>query len=461
MKKILYLSLLLFGVTVCRNVKEEPPALLQPEPNEQLSGGSFLTTNDFSENAFGQQAKGLSSDQNTDFSVGNFFFRSNWVTAPASVQTLDGLGVMFNAIGCGSCHFKDGRGEPLNGLLFRLSRQGAGTHGEPLEEPNYGGQFQEKAILGVNPEGKIQITYQEIAGQYPDGTSYSLRKPTYQFTNLNYGAFHPQVEFSPRIAPQIMGLGLLENIPESTLTALADESDSNQDGISGKLNYVWDSKNQRVSVGKFGWKANVPSLLVQTAGAFNGDMGITTSLFPNEGLSPAQVALYGNLPTGGAPEISDENLEKIVFYQQMLAVPARRDYEDQEVLKGKMLFQQAKCNSCHLPTLTTGTSSPFSQLNNQTIRPYTDLLLHDLGEGLADNRADFQANGREWRTPPLWGLGLIRTVNKHTFLLHDGRARNAEEAILWHAGEAEASKNYFKNMSKTDRNALLRFLESL
>lgn len=427
-----------------------------------------MCTNDFSENAFGQQAKGLTSDQNTAFSVGNFFFRSNWVSAPSSVQSLDGLGIMFNAVSCGGCHFKDGRAKPpaspteaLNGLLFRLSRQGMGAHGEPLDEPNYGGQFQEKALLGVNAEGNVQVSYQEIAGQYPDGTAYSLRKPIYQFTNLNYGAFHPQVEFSPRIAPQMMGLGLLENVEESTLSALADEADNNQDGISGKVNYVWDAKNMRLAVGRFGWKANVPSLLQQTAGAFNGDMGITTSLFPTEGLSPAQIALYGSLPSGGTPEISDENLEKIVFYQQMLAVPARRDYEDQQVLQGKILFQQAKCNSCHTSTLRTGNSSPFTQLNDQTIRPYTDLLLHDLGEGLADNRPDFKANGQEWRTQPLWGLGLIRTINKHTFLLHDGRARNAEEAILWHAGEAQASTQAFKNMTKAEREALLKFLNSL
>ncbi len=458
--------LLLISFAACE--KEPDLGIAEVDTQEELSGGKNFTTFDFSENAFGVQGKNLSSTESGQFVVGNSLFRSNWVSAPSSVQSLDGLGPMMNAISCGSCHFKDGRAKPpafpednLNGLLFRLSIPGATTHGEPPGDPIYGGQFQDKAILNVQNEGKVRVSYQEVIGKYADGTSYSLRKPIYEFYNLNFGALHPAVMVSPRIAQQIPGLGLLENVPEGIILTFADENDKNEDGISGRPNYVWDVKNQQTTLGRFGWKANQPSLLQQTAGAFNGDIGITTSIFPVDGLTEKQLKLYANVPNGGSPELSDEQLEKIVTYVKTLAVPARRSWEEKKVLRGKFLFQELKCAACHIPQLQTGTQSNIAALNNQIIRPYTDLLLHDMGEGLADNRPDFLATGSEWRTPPLWGIGMIKTVNQHTFLLHDGRARNLEEAILWHGGEAEAAKVKFTTISKADREALIAFLESL
>jgi CxxC motif-containing protein (DUF1111 family) len=453
---------------VCCEHEENKPALATVEEGEELSGGENLSSFDFSENAFGKEAKTLTGDQLTDFVVGNSLFRSNWVTAPASVQSLDGLGPMMNAVSCGSCHFKDGRakppetsGEKLNGLLFRLSVSGQGQHGQPLDDPNYGGQLQDKSILGVDNEADIIVSYEEIVGQYADGTSYHLRKPHYTFQNLHFGNFSADVMVSPRIAQQLPGLGLLENISAETILSFADEHDSNGDGISGKPNYVWDEKNQKTVLGRFGWKANQPSILQQTAGAFNGDMGITTTLFPGENLTAAQKQKYTDVPNGGEPEIDDNRLDRIIFYIQTLSVPARRDWENTEVLRGKKLFADLQCSACHISKMQTSSTGTLDALNTQTIRPYTDLLLHDMGPGLADNRPDYLADGNEWRTPPLWGLGLIKTVNKHTYLLHDGRARNMEEAILWHGGEGENSKVNFTTLPKTDREALLKFLESL
>jgi CxxC motif-containing protein (DUF1111 family) len=446
--------------------KKSSGGALMAEPSEEYSGGMKGTSFDFSENAFGKSIAGISNADQDAFVVGNSFFRNNWVQAPASASARDGLGLVFNAASCGGCHGKDGRAAPpsspfdaLNGLLFRLSITGQDANGGPLAEPVYGGQLNNLAIPGVTAEGTVSVSYVEIPGTYPDGTSYSLRKPDYEFVNLGYGNFHPAVAFSPRIANQVMGLGLIEAIPERSILALVDESDQDNDGVSGRANYVWNKALNATSLGRFGWKANQPSLLQQTAGAFLGDIGITSPLFTKENLSSEQERLYGSLPNGGSPEIDQDDLDRVVRYMQLLAVPGRRDVHDPTVLRGKQLFFQANCNGCHAPVFTTESSTDV--LNNQKIRPYSDFLLHDMGASLADGRKDYLADGNEWRTPPLWGIGLLKTVNGHNFLLHDGRARSFEEAILWHQGEASASVETFKNYSAADRNALLLFLESL
>ncbi len=438
-------------------------------PTATYSGGNNFTTFDFSENTFGVQGKNLTTEEENFFVAGNSLFRRNWVTAPASVTSLDGLGPVFNAISCGSCHFKDGRSappafvdEPLNGLLFRLSIPGATPFGGPLPEPVYGGQLQDKAILAVQREGGVRITYTEITGQYADGTSYSLRKPNYEFTDLAYGDLHDDVLFSPRIGPQIPGLGLLENIPEATILEYADEHDIDGDGISGRPNYVWDDVHQQVSLGRFGWKANKANLEQQAAGAFNGDMGLVSNLFPEDDWTPAQQTQHGEeIPNGGNPELTDDQLKRVTVYLQTLSVPARRNIDDPMVAKGEKLFEELNCTGCHRAIMETGQEHKILALNGQTIRPYTDLLLHDMGDGLADYRPDYLASGTEWRTPPLWGIGMIQTVNDHSFLLHDGRARNFEEAILWHGGEAEASKQAYTQLNKAERDAVTAFLESL
>lgn len=448
----------------CQKDGDDEYVLLTAEENEAFSGGQ-TTIFDTSPNAFGAQASNLDAENGLLFFTGNSLFNQNWVTAPASTTARDGLGPIFNARSCSGCHFKDGRGrapefdgEKSTGLLFRLSVPGTDMYGRNLPEPTYGGQFQDDAILGIAAEGNVEITYLPLNIAYPDGTSATLQKPSYSFTNLNYGEMVSNVQVSPRVANQMVGLGLLDAIPEETLLSYADENDSDGDGVSGRPNYVYDVETQSIKLGRFGWKSNQPNLKQQVAGAFSGDLGITTSLFLEENC-PSGIDC-GAIANGGTPEISDENLDKVALYSATLAVPGRRNFEEQPILEGKQLFSQVDCAACHIPIMQTG-SYPIAALENQTIRPYTDLLLHDMGEGLADDTPDFMANGKEWRTPPLWGIGLIETVNGHTNLLHDGRARNIEEAILWHDGEASGSKSKFMALAATERAKLIDFIKSL
>jgi len=465
---ILILSCLLL-LTSCKKdlplVEEKPPPVLEAEAGEELSGGQ-VSVRDATPNAFGFQAAGLADFDQLLFFVGNSFFNQNWVSSPASTTARDGLGPFFNARSCASCHFKDGRGRPPlsptekgRGLLLRLSVPGVSRYGGPKPDPIYGHQLQDQAVLNLEREGDFDIIYTELPGKYPDGETYSLRVPHYQLTKLFYGEIDPQVRISPRVAPQMIGLGLLEALDESTILSFADEADQNGDGISGKPNYVWDFVNKRVSLGRFGWKANEASVLQQVSGAFLGDLGITTFVFPDENC--VEGIDCDSIPNGGDVEIDDDDLEKVALYSSVLAVPMRRDWENKEVLRGKAKFNEIGCASCHIPKMKTGIHPKFDALSEQTIRPYTDLLLHDMGDELADHRPDYEADGNEWRTPPLWGVGLFQTVNDHTFYLHDGRARNLEEAILWHGGEATDAKESFKQLSKTERSQIIQFLNSL
>ncbi|WP_431499012.1 di-heme oxidoredictase family protein [Flavobacterium sp.] len=446
----------------CNSSEEEEYKPLTPEEGEELSGGSSTVFNESAE-AFGFASKDLTLDESSDFSVGNSFFRQSWVTAPSSTTARDGLGPFFNANACASCHFKDGRGRPPTfegelgrGLLLRLSLPGINPDGSSFPEPTYGSQLQDNAILGQTIKGKYTITYQTVNETLADGIVIELQKPVYQIINLGYGALAGGVLVSPRVANQIIGMGLLEAVPESTILAFAA---NNSNGVSGKANYVYDVQSNSQKLGRFGWKANQPSVRQQVAGAFSGDMGITSSVFPNENC-PSGVDC-SSIPNGGSPEISEANFNRVVLYSSSLAVPVRRNYTSQDVLKGKKIFEEINCTSCHISKMQTGSDYPILGLRNQTIRPYTDLLLHDMGDGLADGAQDFLATGSEWRTQPLWGIGLINTVNGHTRLLHDGRARNVTEAILWHGGEALSSKNKFKQLGATERNQLLAFINSL
>ena len=433
--------------------------------NPMLGGDTSVALSNAT--AFESAARNLNNDERRIFAVGDSFFTQNWVTAPASTEARDGLGPTFNAQSCSSCHTRDGRakppdhpGDPERGLLFRVSLPAADpATGAPLPHPAYGGQIQDRAILHIPPEGKVIALWSEIHGQYADGEPYSLIKPEYQLTQLALGNLPADIQISPRIAPIVPGMGLLEAIPEANILALADPDDADADGISGKPNYVWDARRGATALGRFGWKANVPSVEQQVAGAFHGDIGITSPLFPIENCLPAQTECQA-APNGGEPEIPQERLDKVTFYTRTLAVPMMRDADDPQVRRGAALFLRANCQACHTPIHTTG-ESDIPALRSQTILPYTDLLLHDMGDGLADGRPDFLADGSEWRTPPLWGIGLVDTVNRHTRFMHDGRARNLAEAILWHGGEGEQSKQAFINFTREEREALLRFLNAL
>lgn len=439
--------------------------LAEDDPSDRrLSGGSttVFTTN---RTAYSKSAANLPVHKLREFAFGDRLFNTNWVIAPASTDRLDGLGPLFNRVSCSACHIRDGRGqppatpdEPLMTMLVRLSIPGRADDGGPLPHPLYGGQLQDRAILGTTPEGTARVTYSLIDGQMADGEPYALRKPEYEFISLGYGPLGRDILFSPRVANAVFGLGLLEAISDETLIDLSDPDDANGDGISGRVNRVWDIARGMKVIGRFGWKANAPTLRQQAAAAFNGDIGITSSLFP---VGPDTAHQNINSPSGGEPEIEDTDLDKLEFYLRTLAVPARRDVDDPQVMHGERLFSQIGCATCHTPVLRTTPHDPVPELAGQVIQPFTDLLLHDMGPGLADGRPDYEATGSEWRTPPLWGLGLLQEVNGHTYLLHDGRARNITEAILWHGGEAQASRDRFIHLNKSDRLSLLRFLNSL
>lgn len=388
-------------------------------------------------------------------------FGQQFVSAPAI--KFGGIGPLFNQNSCEGCHTRNGRGkipqfegDPSSGLILRLSIEGVGPNGGIVPVPDFGDQLQNKSIFGTTSEGKLSKTEMTQLVQFVDGLSINLTKPTYTIREP-YTALPDGVLISPRVAPPLHGLGLLEAISEFDILALADEADANGDGISGKPNFVWDVLKQTMKLGRFGWKAEMPTAEQQAAGAAHSDMGLTNFYFSDEhciGQSNCQDGLQES------KDVDDETIKLFTFYFQTLAVPAKRNADDPQIIKGRQIFTQANCNSCHTPKHITGTHE-ISPLSNQTIFPFTDLLLHDMGEGLADKRSAFSANGQEWRTPPLWGIGLTQVVNPKATFLHDGRAISLEEAILWHGGEAEASKEIFRTLNKMDREALIAFLKSL
>ncbi|MBC7474111.1 MAG: thiol oxidoreductase [Candidatus Sericytochromatia bacterium] len=426
--------------------------------NSLLAGN--LTIFDTTKDAFGHFSPSLTLSQQDTFHHGESFFDQSWLVAPNSNMERDGLGPHFNGQSCATCHINDGRGRPprdgeqMESMLLRISIPGAGDHNQPLPSHIYGDQLQTFAIPNIKPEAQVSISYEDIKGQYTDGEKYNLKKPIYKIFNFNYGEPEKDLLVSPRVANQMSGMGLLEDIAESDILANADPNDRNRDGISGRPNYVWDVEKQKIAMGRFGWKANQPSIRQQVAGAFSGDIGITSTIFPEESYSDIELSKFTqktNL-SGGEPEINNANLSDVVVYSRNLAIPARRDANNPQVMRGERLFNQLSCNTCHTTTFKS---------QGQVIHPYTDLLLHDMGRDLEDNRPDFLANGKEWRTAPLWTIGLFQTVSGHTNYLHDGRADNITEAILWHGGEANRSRDEFKKLPKFQRDELIKFLNSL
>ncbi len=437
------------------------------EEGEWLPGGDTTNTLLLGSGALTLPAANITAEHELEFFTGNSFFNNPWVTAPASTESRDGLGPLFNARSCSACHFKDGRGAPpasieedFEGILLRISIPGVADNGGTVDEPFYGGQIQNYGIEGVPAEARPIVTYEEVSDTYPDGSAYSLRHPTYELTELAYGPISPDVRMSPRVAPGMVGLGLLEAISEERLNELSDPDDLDGDGISGRTNLVWDAEAGQSVVGRFGWKAEQPTVRQQVAGAFLGDVGITSPIFENENCTDVQTEC-AEAPRGGAHNIEELLLSRVVNYSMLLAVPSRQDYKGDDVLHGKALFAEAGCESCHTANHITGALPGFPEVEYQSIWPYTDMLLHNMGEELSDGRQSFLAEGAEWRTPPLWALRFYPIVNGHNLLMHDGRARGVEEAILWHGGESEDSREAFRNMDEGDRQSLIRFVESL
>ena len=439
-----------------------------------LSADTF-TIRRFDAQAFSEPASVLTAKQRQLFMAGRSVFKRQW----ASVNSLNGdwgLGPTFVADRCSACHVNTGRGSPppssgeqLLSMLVRLSIPGVDEHGGPRPHPHYGDQFQNRSLDGRNVdlayagapvpnEADLFLDWQERIVAFADGETVTLRKPTLRIENLKFGDLDSSVMTSLRIAPPLVGIGFLEAVPEETILALARKQRAQN--FNGRPNRVWDAVNRRMALGRFGWKANVPTLKQQIAAAALGDMGVNSRLYPEQNCPPVQTVCAKLLP-GNVPEIIDHEIDALELWLQALAVPARRDVNDVSVRRGAELFATAQCAVCHVPELRTGSFAKLPQLADQVFHAYTDLLLHDMGDELADGRPDFAAGERDWRTPALWGLGLSQTVSGSTAMLHDGRARTATEAILWHGGEAGKARETFRNMPKDERDALVKFVESI
>jgi CxxC motif-containing protein (DUF1111 family) len=458
-----------------------PEGFERAEPFEGQPGGAATTHKRINRDIFSQSSANLDFEGEQNFKLGNALFRKVWIAAPASTRASDGLGPLFNAPACQRCHLKDGRGHPpdaggATSTLLRLSvpprsaaEKAAVESGLLLAiaDPVYGGQLQDFGTTMVAAEGRVTVTYSEQTVTLEGGETVSLRKPEFGIADPGYGPFDSEMMISPRVANQMIGLGLLEAIHDDDLRAMADADDRDGDGISGRLSMVPDDRTKTLVIGRFGWKAEQPSIEQQSAHAFAGDLGISSELMPDNwgDCTPAQQACrsapHGEQADLGRGEAPAKVMELVTFYSANLAVPARRDPTARNVLEGKRLFHAAGCAACHRPNYVTSRQAERPEHRFQLIWPYTDMLLHDMGEGLSDNRPLANAGPREWRTAPLWGIGLTETVSGHTFFLHDGRARNLKEAILWHGGEAAASRDAFAAMPKEERDNLIAFLESL
>lgn len=451
------------------------------EPFEAMPGGAATVRKARDANALSHPSANLTFEDQQRFLVGNGLFRKEWVSSPSSTQASDGLGPLFNARACQSCHIKDGRGHAPAGaadnavsLLVRVSLPPDAAQQEAIEaglmvavpEPAYGLQIQDFAVAGLAAEGRIEIAYEDVPTTLADGEMVMLRKPILTIVDTGFGPLHDAALLSARIAPAMSGMGLLEAIHPADIMANADPDDADGDGISGRPNMVGDGAGG-LTIGRFGWKAIQPTVEQQTAHAFAGDMGLSTPLLADHWGDCTQAqAQCRTMPHGaqerlGAEEVPRDLLDLVAFYSEHLAPPARLSSGTEPVLNGKKAFYEAGCVSCHVPKYVTSRGVNHAARRFQLIWPYTDLLLHDMGEGLADGRPEGIATGREWRTPPLWGIGAARTVSEEAGFLHDGRARTLEEAILWHGGEAEAARDAFASMDRQEREALIRFLESL
>lgn len=450
------------------------------EAYETMQGGAGTSRKPVDADAFSYPSGNISFEEKGDFHLGNALFRKLWVSSPSSTQASDGLGPLYNARACDACHVRDGRGHPPEigptSMFLRLARAASTAEEAALlaahealnfPDPVYGRQLQDLAVPDVAGEGRMHIRYQEHKVTLGDGSVVSLRHPTYSVEALTYGPLDPATTLSPRIATPLIGLGLVEQIHPADILANADPEDRDGDGISGKAALVRDPASGEVTLGRFGWKAQQATVRQQAADALADDIGISSPEAPRHwgDCTEAQTACRA-LPTGVQSRLGDTEapapvIDLIAFYARNLAVPARRAVDRPGVLAGKRAFYEMGCAACHTPKFVTRRDAPEKAQAFQLIWPYSDFLLHDMGEGLADGQPVGEATGSEWRTPPLWGIGLTRTVSGHTFFLHDGRARNLAEAILWHGGEGRRARDRFAAATAAERQALIEFLESL
>jgi CxxC motif-containing protein (DUF1111 family) len=435
------------------------------------------------QDVYKQSVAGLSAKQRKQFPQGEKVFNNFWmaVNNPLIPLTWDlslpgpsggewGLGPTFMATNCAACHVNAGRGRLLDsgGLavqqVLRISIAGQDPHGGPNPEPSYGTDIQMfDTVTRKDPaqragEAEVFVDWVTQPFKFADGEAVELRKPKVRVENLNFGPLAEGTMLSLRNAQAMVGMGYLEAVSDKDILALAQKQ--KELGLNGRPNYVRDDIKQKTALGRFGWKANQPTIRQQIAAAFSGDLGVTSQLYPEVHCTPVQKECLEAI-RNPKPELRPEMWDAITNWTLSLEVPAQRDKTKPEVQRGEQLFTTAGCGGCHVPELRTSKFEAVPALSNKTIRPFTDLLLHDMGPELADGRPDFKASGSDWRTPPLWGIGLSKQVNASTSFLHDGRARNLTEAIVWHGGEAQAARDKFVALPKAQRNELLAFLNSL
>jgi CxxC motif-containing protein (DUF1111 family) len=419
---------------------------------------------------FAEPVAGIDEAGLIRFEEGRRQFKANWSIPPLSDGEW-GLGPTFHARSCAGCHVNFGRGKTIDDAgkpsfqqLLRLSMPGADKYGDPLPHPAYGSQLQVFSVFGdslVNPvvgEAELRIDWETLRTTLADGTEVELRRPQHRITKLAFGPLGDKTLTSLRNTPVVYGMGYLDAVPEADILAIAARQKSL--GLNGRPNYVKDDATGKIMLGRFGWKANQPTLRQQVAAAHIGDMGITSTLYQEQNCPKVQVQCQQAHQTG-KHELSDQAWEAVTFFLAGVDNPKRPRPDDNKTIQGEKLFNTSGCNGCHLSEMKTGRFPLLTALEHKTFKPYTDLLLHDMGEDLADNRPDFKASGRDWRTAPLWGLSLSRRVNGSMDLLHDGRARSVLEAILWHGGEAKKARDKFAGMNKEEREAVIAFVNSI
>ena len=424
-------------------------------PDGPVQAGGETTVESVTANAFTFPSTNLTGSAVDKHAAGDAAFEATFVSAPAAVN--GGVGPIFNNTSCEACHPANGRSRQLPA---HISAPGLDGKGRPQPVDGFGTSLEERSLLDVPNEADLNVTYRDSTVTLSGGETVMLRVPSYSVADA-YRPFPADAQVSPRAALPVFGLGLLEAIPAATLRRWARDQAADGDAVSGEVNEVWNEIEQERQVGRFGWKALAASLREQTAGAYHLDMGVTSPFRLTEsgaGQPPHEEA--DSLDND--PEVSRETVNEATFYVQTLGVPARRGTDDPRVQRGEKLFEEVGCATCHRPEATSGSFPEVPSVENQRFAPYTDLLLHDMGPALSDGRPVFDASGREWRTPPLWGLGLRELVQGHNTLLHDGRARTIREAILWHGGEAEPAREQFRTqLSKQEREDLIAFLKSL
>ncbi|MCC9625974.1 c-type cytochrome [Thalassospira sp. MA62] len=460
-------------------------AIAHPNGDRAYPGGETSVTDPKGRTAFTHHSANMAFEKRLDFKLGEALFQRLWVTAPTRTKAADGLGPIFNSRACNGCHIRNGRGHPIDdsqhgsgatSLLLRLSippqsidqlRDHLNGKLATIPDPVYGGQFQDFSVAGVPAEGRVHVRYETSEVTLSEGETISLQKPEYDMGELAYGPLHEDVMVSPRLAPAMIGLGLIEAIPDDVILAQADPEDKNGDGISGRVNRVWDIASQDMAIGRFGWKAGMPTLDQQNQNAFQFDIGLSTPLYPNgAGDCTAAQKQCMDAPNGNDPEfdnleVHDQMTELVLYYTRHIAPPTRPNANDPDVIAGEEIFGTIGCAACHRPQYTLPENTENPELSEQVIWPYSDFLLHDMGEGLADHRPEAQASGTEWRTPPLWGIGRAKDVDSRSQFLHDGRARSILEAIVWHGGEAATARQAVIDLPPTERAKLIAFLSSL